>query len=604
MPQSAYSARPIALALLAVLLAACQPATQQAAPSPTPPAPTAAPAAAQATSAPAATLAPPATPTAAPSAAPTRTPDLPTQPPTITPAPTAAPFPLAAGWWDDAVCYEVFVRSFYDSNGDGVGDLNGLIQKLDYINDGDPHTQSDLGATCIWLMPVAASNAYHGYAVTDYYAIEPDYGTNDDFKRLVAEAHRRGIRLLVDLVLNHTSSAHPWFKEAAADPASPHRDWYLWSKDDPGTGGWYKSPVRDEYYYSAFDASMPDLNYRNPAVTAEAYKISRFWLKDMGADGFRLDAAKHLIENGPARENTSETNAWLRAYRAFLTREAPGAFTIGENFGASTVGLASYYPDQLDEYFEFNIAASIIAATNLGDANKYVGALRAAYEDLPYQRWAPFLTNHDQNRAMSQFGKMPDRARLAAIALLTLPGLPFVYYGEEIGMLGAKPDEQIRTPMQWSGGAGAGFTAGTPWEPPQPNYPDANVAREDGDPTSLLNLYRHLIHLHIGTPALAHGSFAALKSSSPSVAAFVRQAQGQAVLVVLNFGRQPVASPTLALAQSDLPVGSYQPQSLLGDSAAAAPLTVGAGGAIAGYTPLPALPARTGYVFMLTQLTR
>lgn len=594
----------LSLALLLALLGACGPAAQPAVvtPPPSPPA-----------SAPAPTSASASQPSPAPTRAPTpppRTPELPTQAPTITAGPTVAPFPLETGWWDDAVCYEIFVRSFYDSDGDGIGDLSGLIAKLDYVNDGDPKSESDLGATCIWLMPVAASNTYHGYAVTDYYTVNPDYGSNADFKRLVAAAHERGVKVLVDLVLNHTSSEHPWFKEAAADPAAPRRDWYLWSKDDPGTGGWYKSPVRDEYYYSAFDGGLPDLNYRNPAVTAEAYRISDFWLNDMGADGFRLDAVKHLIENGPARENTLETNAWLRAYRAFLRQAAPGAFTIGENFGASSVALAGYYPDQLDAYFEFNVGASIVAAANLGDANKYIGAVRAAYEDLPYQRWAPFLTNHDQNRGFSQLGKQPDRARVAAIALLTLPGLPFVYYGEEIGMLGVRGDDgpladaPRRAPMQWSAEPGAGFTTGTPWEQLQPNYAEANVAREQGDAGSLLSLYRRLIRLHTTTAALAHGGFAALKSGSPGVAAFVRQEGDAAVMVLLNFGRQPAEGASLALDKSGLPAGAYQPRSLLDDQVAPAPLTVDAGGAIAGYVPLPSLPPHSGYVFELAPRQR
>lgn len=569
-------ARRAALPLLIALLAACGPAAQ----APVAPAPTAAPAA-------------PATP--APTAAPA------TPAPTAAPAPTPLQAPLAAGWWDDAVCYEVFVRSFYDSNADGIGDLPGLIEKLDYINDGDPQRQADLGATCIWLMPIMPSNTYHGYAVTDYYGVNPQYGTADDFKRLVGAAHQRGIKVLIDMVLNHTSSEHPWFTSALQGPGARYRDWYRWSDTDPGTQGWHKSPVRDEYYYSAFDGGLPDLNYLNPDVTAEAYAISAFWLNDMGADGFRMDAAKHLIEHGSAVADTPETNAWLRGYRTFLQKTAPGAFTIGENFGGSSIGLASYYPDQLDMYFEFNIGLKIIQAVNLGDAEQYIGAVRVAYEDLPSQRWAPFLTNHDQNRAMSAFGDNPDRARLAAIALLTLPGLPFVYYGEEIGMLGAKPDEQLRTPMQWSAAANAGFSTAAPWEPPQANYPATNVAAQERDPAALLNLYRRLIHLHTSIPALGHGSFTALRSSSSNVAAFVRRQGDEALLVLLNFGRRPADAATLTLGASELVPASYTLTSLLGDQASAAPLTIAPGGAIAGYVPLASIPARSGYVFRMAR---
>ncbi|HZI41265.1 MAG TPA: alpha-amylase family glycosyl hydrolase, partial [Gemmatimonadaceae bacterium] len=197
-------------------------------------------------------------------------------------------------WVRGATCYEVFVRSFYDSNGDGVGDLNGLTAKLDYINDGKADSQQSLGARCIWLMPIVESPSYHGYDATDYYKVAHAYGTNDDFKRLVAEAHKRGIRVLVDMVLNHTSNEHPWFQAAMRDTASPYRAWYRWSPTKPSGKGpwgqevWYKSPVRDEYYYAVFWSGMPDLNYETPAVRAEVKKIARFWLKDMGVDGFRL----------------------------------------------------------------------------------------------------------------------------------------------------------------------------------------------------------------------------------------------------------------------------------------------------------------------------
>ena len=203
---------------------------------------------------------------------------------------------------------------------------------------------------------------------------------------------------------------------------------------------------------------------------------------------------------------------------------------------------------------------------------------------------------------MSAFGNKLERAKLAAIALLTLPGLPFVYYGEEIGMLGAKPDEQIRTPMQWSGAPGAGFTSGTPWEPAQPNFAETNVAAQEADQASLLNLYRRLIKLHTATPALSRGSFTPLKSSDPAVAAFIRQHEGDApVLVLLNFGRQPIAGAALALEASPLAPGSYTPATLLNDGASAAPLVVGPMGAVAGYTPIETLPARTGYIFQLAR---
>src|SRR5947208_7011171 len=195
-------------------------------------------------------------------------------------------------WWRNGVCYEVFVRSFYDSDGDGIGDLRGLTARLDYINDGNPASTHSLGANCIWLMPIDKSMSYHGYDVVDYYHVDPGYGTDEDFRNLVAEAHKRGIHVIVDFVPNHSGSENPWFQAALHDPGSPYRDWYRWSKTLPvqkgpwGQEAWHKSPVRDEYYYGVFWHEMPDLNYENPSVRAEMQKVLTYWLKEMNADGF------------------------------------------------------------------------------------------------------------------------------------------------------------------------------------------------------------------------------------------------------------------------------------------------------------------------------
>lgn len=548
-------------------------------------------------------------PTGTVAAPPTPTRDLPTPPPKITAAPAATAFPLNAGWWDSSVCYEIFVRSFYDSNGDGVGDLNGLIQKLDYINDGNPDAQQDLGATCIWLMPIAESPSYHGYDVADYYTVDREYGTNDDFKRLVEEAHKRGIKIVLDLVLNHTSSQNPWFQDALNNPQSPYRDWYLWSNDNPGYRGpwgqqvWHKSPVRDEYFYGIFYDGMPDLNYRNPEVTAEAEQITAFWLNEMGADGFRLDAIKHLIENGVAQEHTVETHNWLKQYRAFLQRTKPDAFTIGEIFDADPGLLTSYYPDQLDMYFEFSVGEKLIGAANGGSATPFVQALQATYNGIPYQRWASFLTNHDQNRVMGSFNGDYAKAKVAATALLTLPGLPFVYYGEEIGMIGVKPDERIRTPMQWNAEANGGFTSGQPWQPFQPNLNEVNIAAQDTDPASLLNLYRRLIHLHTSQPALATGELIVLQTNNPAVAAYVRRSGDQAVLVLLNFGTAAAENVVLQAEPAQFTPAGYTIEPLLdvGATQEFAILSTTDDPTTAATGPLQPLAPKTGYVFKFVQ---
>lgn len=518
--------------------------------------------------------------------------ELPTPYPTITLGPTAEARPLPAGWWENAVCYEIFVRSFHDSDGDGIGDLNGLIEKLDYINDGDPAGGADLGANCIWLMPISEAGSYHGYDVIDYYSIERDYGTNDDFKRLMSEAHARGIKIIIDLVLNHTSSAHPWFLDALNNPDSPYRDWYIWSPVDPGYRGpwgeqvWHRSPVRAEYYYGIFVAEMPDLNYRNPAVVAEAEKIAGFWLNDMGVDGFRLDAIKHVVENGVEQEGTRETHAWMRSFEAAIERLKPGTFTVGEIFGGRPGILDTYYPDQLDTYFEFGVAEGIIRSANSGAAAPYLTAVDDALARLPYQRWAPFLTNHDQERAMTTLGGDTGKARAAAAALLTSPGIPFMYYGEEIGMTGAKPDERIRTPMQWSAGASGGFSSGSPWEALQSDYPTVNVAQQAADPDSLLNLYRTLIRLRTTHPALARGDFIALDVTGAAV--FLRRAGDDRVLVVINFSGETLAGGALAFPQNAFPPGTYASNILLGGGDLA-PLAIDANG-VAGEWRLPDIP--------------
>ncbi len=509
-------------------------------------------------------------------------------------APAAAPAPVRAppggpAWTRGGTCYEVFVRSFFDSDGDGTGDINGLIARLDYINDGDPASTKDLGADCIWLMPVTASPSYHGYDVSDYYRVESAYGTNDDFKRLVREAHRRGIRVLVDMVLNHSSDRHPFFQAALRDTLSLYRRWYRFSPTPLGKGpwgqdAWRRSPVRDEYYWGVFSPEMPDLEYHTPAVREEAKRIATFWLREMGVDGFRLDAVPYLVEEGSCLIGCPGTHAFLREYAEHVRSVDPEAYTVGEVWGDIATQLP-YYPDQLTSYFTFEIADSLLAAVRRGS----VGGLLAGYlrlqDTLPPYRWSPFLSNHDGTRTMTALGGDQGRARLAATLLLTLPGMPFVYYGEEIGMTGDKPDPRLRTPMRWGPGPGVGFTTGTPWEEPSADGPTVSVSAQKGDPNSLLNLYRRLIHLRRRNAALAEGRLVPVAASSPSVAAYLRTAGTRSVLVVANLGDVQVSGVELTSAASALPAGRYAPRSLLGGRSAA-PLTVGRVGRVSGYLPV------------------
>jgi alpha-amylase len=509
----------------------------------------------------------------------------------------------AGAWKRGAVCYEIFVRSFYDSDADGVGDLNGLIQKLDYVNDGDPKTNRDLGARCIWLMPIAESPSYHGYDVSDYYKVDREYGTNEDFKRLVAEAHRRGIKVLIDMVLNHSSSEHPYFQQALRDTASPYREWYRFAPRHPGDrnpwGGdnWHRSSVRDEYFYGLFWSGMPDLNYQSPAVREEAKKVARFWLEEMGADGFRLDAIPFLVEDGGRVQHAPGTHAYLREYAAFVRGVSPKSFTIGEVWD-STGAMLPYYPDQLDAHFAFEASDAILGAVRSGSAAKLFAPYLRLQAALPPERWSPFLRNHDQTRTLTELGGDVARARMAATLLLTLPGLPFVYYGEEIGMTGNKPDERLRTPMHWSREAGIGFTKGTVWQKLHPDSLIANVEAQDANPRSLLNVYRRLIHLRAENSALGSGELVPLAASTDAVAAYLRRDSGRTVLVIVNLGRTPLSNVTLASDPRALAAGRYSTRPLLGGPVLA-PLSVTADGRIQGYVPLRSVGAMASYLVEL-----
>lgn len=271
-------------------------------------------------------------------------------------------------WWNDAVFYEIFVRSFYDSDGNGKGDFQGLIEKLDYLNDGDPATNSDLGITGIWLMPINQSPSYHGYDVTDYRTVESDYGSNEDFKEFIAEAHKRGINVIIDYVMNHSSSEHPWFQDSKST-GSDKRDWYRWSATNPGYSGpwgqdvWHSSS--GAYYYGIFWSGMPDLNYETQVVKDEMFDIARFWLEDMGTDGFRLDAVKYIIENGSELEDTEETFQFWRDFRAYYKSVNPNAFAVGEAWTSTDIVRNYVENDGLDYCFEFDLANAIINALEM-----------------------------------------------------------------------------------------------------------------------------------------------------------------------------------------------------------------------------------------------
>jgi glycosidase len=358
--------------------------------------------------------------------------------------------------------------------------------------------------------------------------------------------------------------------------------------------------VRDEYYYGFFWSGMPDLNFETPAVQEEAKRVARYWLEEMGVDGFRLDAIRHLFEDGAQVANVPATHTYLREFASYLRGVAPNSFTIGEVWD-STAALLAYYPDQLDAYFAFEVSDAILDAVRTGSAGKLLPAVLRAQRDLPAARWSPFLRNHDQTRTLTALGGDMAGARLAATILLTFPGVPFVYYGEEIGMTGDKPDPRLRTPMQWSRAPGAGFTSGTPWEPLQPDSLTATVEAGEADSMSLLNLHRRLIRLRSATPALGAGELVPLETGRDAVAAYVRRIAGEnrAVLVIVNLGITPLSGVTVTSRDRVLPAGRYVPRNLLGRTAPAAPLRVRSDGRIRAWVPLPTLAPRQGLVLEL-----
>lgn len=441
------------------------------------------------------------------------------------------------------VYYEIFVRSFADSNGDGIGDLNGLANKLDYVK--------SLGVDGVWLMPIHPSRSYHGYDVTDYYGINENYGTLDDFRTLLSEAHKRGIRILMDLVVNHTSKEHPWFKDAAENKQSQYRDWYIWSSDRggrlPADGATGSSPwhaLGGDDYLGVFWGGMPDLNYDNPEVRKEMTAIGRYWL-EMGVDGFRLDAAKHIFGDFGSTLNTQQVKnknlAWWQEFRLGLNAVNPDAYLVGEVWDTPSV-IGPYLNDAFDSAFNFDLAGKLIDASASEKASDIGYALSRIYEFFSKSSNgkftdAPFLSNHDQNRVMSTLGGNADHAKTAAAMLLTMPGTPFIYYGEELGMTGKKPDERIREPFPWMRVPGA--PEETTWQPSVwRGDGSVSVEAEDEDSDSLLNRYRMLISWRKQDASLRGNFIGEYEVNQTAVMAYTRGGGDERRLVLTNLSGQ------------------------------------------------------------------
>lgn len=437
-------------------------------------------------------------------------------------------------------CYEIFVRSFYDSDGDGIGDLNGVTKKLDYINDGDLKTNTDLGCDSIWLMPIMPSTTYHKYDVTDYENIDKEYGTLDDFNKLVKECHKRGIRVIIDFVMNHTSSKHPWFLEASKylrsigdgepDPSvCPYVDYYHFTKEN--LAGYTQLSGTNWYYESRFWSGMPDLNLENEAVRKEFDEITSFWL-GLGVDGFRMDAASQY-ETGNNETNT-EILAW---FNQMVKAKDPDAYIVCEVWTDSDV-YSKYYASGVDSCFTFSFAGSdgLITKTARGQRSgaKFAESMQAALEKIravnPNAVDAPFFVNHDMNRAAGYFSgdDKEDMDKLAWGLNFLMTGKAYLYYGEEIGMKGSGDDPNKRLPMQWVSVETAEGMCSVPTGGEMQEMIYGSLAKQKKDAYSIYNYVKEAVQLRNRFPLIARGETTAdTANSSDAVAAVMKTAPTQ-----------------------------------------------------------------------------
>jgi alpha-glucosidase len=484
-------------------------------------------------------------------------------------------------WWQHAVFYEIYPRSFADSNNDGVGDLNGITAKLDYLK--------DLGVDAIWISPCFPSpQVDFGYDVSDYENIDPMYGTLADFDRLASEAHKRDIHIILDFVVNHTSDQHPWFLDSKSSRNSAHRDWYIW-RDGKGPGqppnnwvsifggpAWKFDPATHQYYYHIFYPQQPDLNWRNPAVKEAMFDVTRFWY-NRGVSGFRLDAVDTLFEDPNLTDNPivkpgknafgdpfeekkynsklPEVHDVLRGLRNVA--DEYNAVLIGETWTADVAELNQYYGKGNELQLPMDFLFTTVNKLSVAEFRKQIAEVNAA------AGWPTFvISNHDIPRSYDRYGdgKHNDEiAKLMAALYLTLRGTPIMYYGEEIGMKTTPPTRQEdvqdpigrkgwpeekgrdgeRTPMQWNDSANAGFTKGKPWLPVPGTYKTHNVAEESKDSDSVLSFYKQLLKLRHTNAAMLDGSYTAINEHDTNVLTYVRTYKNQTVVVALNMSAAP-----------------------------------------------------------------
>ena len=444
--------------------------------------------------------------------------------------------------YKNKIMYEVFIRSFFDSNKDGIGDIKGLNEKLPYLK--------NLGIEGIWMLPISPSPSYHKYDVTDYYSIDSVYGNKLDWFSLVETANALDIKLIIDVVLNHCSSQHPWFLNAKKSATSKYRNYFVWKKAkdiDSEPEHWYfpkdekGNPIGDEKYYAFFWSEMPDLNFDNLQVREEAIKIGKYWLTEMKADGFRLDAAQHIFPEGQEEKN----HLWWREFRKAMDETKDDFYMVGE-IANKNEKIAPYLVKGLNSAFNFDLASDIISTTLSGVNNGIIDDLikiRNLYLSTSSSFLdATFITNHDQDRILSDLNGDVNKAKMAAALLLTLPGSPYIYYGEEIGMLGKKPDEMIREPFMWS--SESNYVGQTNWEVSVNSTLQSVIPLDQqmNDSLSIYSLYKNLIALRKSTAALNGDTLINVKTEDEHIVAYKRSNGVESVLVVCNMGKDEVNS--------------------------------------------------------------
>lgn len=483
-------------------------------------------------------------------------------------------------WYKDAVFYQLHVRAFCDSNGDGIGDLKGLISRLDYLQ--------ELGVDCIWLMPIYPSPLRDdGYDPSDYYDIHPDYGTLDDFRQFLKEAHQRGLRVIIELVLNHTSDQHPWFKEARSSPNNKYRNWYVWSQSadryqkarvifsDTEESNWAWDSVSRSFYWHRFFSHQPDLNYDNPEVREEMWEVMKFWL-DLGVDGFRADAVPFLVEQeGTFCENLPETHEVIRFLRKRLDQNYRGKVLLAEANQSIQEVRPYLAEDEFQMALHFALTPRIFLALKQENCQPIVEILEQTQEIPASCQWGIFLRNHDQlsleflsekdkdfmykayaadprmqlntgirRRLAPLLENDPRRIKLAHSLLLTWPGSPFIYYGDEIGMgdnLNLDDRNGLRTPLQWSRGKNAGFSSAGPEKLYLPvitdttyGYRAVNVDSQSKSPDSLLSWMKKAIKLRKSTRVFSRGKIEFLNPGHQKILAYLRQLGEESILVINN----------------------------------------------------------------------